>query len=69
MSSAQGRFAWLVLGVSAVAALAVALLVEGARDDAAVSLAAGFVLAAAAVLGIVLLARIVVRAERRDERG
>src|SRR5215218_3927768 len=59
-----GRFTSLLLGVSALAALAVALIAEGADGGRGALEATGGLIGVVALLGVAALARIVVFSER-----
>lgn len=58
----------MLLGVSAVATVALMLLVEGVGGGRTVLTVAGAALAVPAVAGVAMLARVVVMTERRGGR-
>jgi hypothetical protein len=58
------RFTGLLLGVSALAALAVTLLVDGVRGGIVALEAAGGLIGLVALLGVAALARILVATEQ-----
>ena len=62
------RFTGLVVAVSALSALAVALIVDGARGGAVALEAAGGLIGIGALLGVAALARIVVVTEHARRR-
>ncbi len=59
------RFTGLVLAVSALSALAVALIVDGAQRGVVALEASGGLIGLVVLLGVAVLARIVVVMERR----
>ena len=68
MGAAERRLALLLISVSGVAALAVALLIEGLNSDQIIATTAGGLLAICAALGIAALGRIVLITERHRSR-
>lgn len=64
----DARFVSALLAVSALSTAAIMLLVEGLGGGRTVPTVAGAVLAVPAAAGLVLLARVVVIAERRGAR-